>query len=144
MNYQWREQKKPVRKLKKQEIEHLWNHIIEQARAGNTEDSPFLAALQVSTRIDFPLGELLNPEMRELVMILALTHTFLIGKITEEHRFGTQGIEGLISVQDVPLSTALLVAQKTGIYRIEIFVPHGWRCELLQDRSAKRADDPSS
>jgi hypothetical protein len=121
---------KRLRKLTRREIECLWDHIIQLAQSGNTED-PFWARLRVSTCIDFPLGELLNPRMRELVMILAQTRSFIHGEITREHQFGTQGLEGLITVEDVPLSMALLAATKTGIYRIAIFVSRD--CDLLRD-----------
>lgn len=78
-------------------------------------------------RVDLPLGELLNPNMHELLKICLLVgYTFLSGKITPHHQFCAQGIEGLVSIEPVPLNMALLAASKTGIYRIAIFVPRGF------------------
>src|SRR5579885_2118666 len=98
------------------------------------------AALQVPTRVDLPLGELLNPEMSEIIKDWAMTYTFTLGQITPQHQFDAQGLEGLVSVENVPLKKALLAASKTGIYRIEIFVPREY---LLRGASGLQEDRSS-
>lgn len=120
------------RKLKKQEIERLKNHLVANLKPGNRQDKACEAALQVPTRVDFPLGELLNPEMYEIIKDWVMAYTFTLGKITPQHQFNAQGLEGLVSVENVPLYQALLAASKTGIYRIEVFVPHRWTGDPLQ------------
>ena len=121
-----------LRKLQKREIERLRDHFMHHTQLENSiEDQAFKEALQVGTRVDLPVGELANPEMRGLLMVWSQTRTFTLGTITAQHQFVAQGIEGLVSVEDVPLSMALLAAIKTGLYRIEIFVPYTWTCSLF-------------
>jgi len=56
-----------LRKLKKREIEHLRDRFVASCEPGNMQDRVCNAALQVPTRVDLPLGELLNPEMSEII-----------------------------------------------------------------------------
>lgn len=120
-----------LRKLKKQEVEHLRDRFVTSFEFRNMQDRACNAALQVPTRVDLPLGELLNPEMREIIKDWAMTYTFILGKITPQHQFNAQGLEGLVSVENVLLHQALLAACRTGIFRIEIFVPRKWTEPLL-------------
>jgi hypothetical protein len=117
--------KRRLRKLGKQEVERLRDRFVASINPGDRQEDhqALYAALQVPTRVDLPLGELANPEMSGLLTVWSMTRTFIHGEITPQHQFNAQGIEGLVSVEDVPLSMALMAAKKTGIYRIEIFVP---------------------
>lgn len=130
-----------LRKLKKHEIERLRDRFVASTKQGDSANRQALyEALQVKTRIDLPLGELANPEMRGLVQVWSMTKTFVHGEITDQHQFNAQGLEGLVSINDVPLGQALLAAIKTGLYRIEIFVPRGGlRPALLEEN--ERSDD---
>ena len=115
-----------LRKLKKQEIERLQDRFVASTKRGNSANHQALyEALQIKTRIDLPLGELANPELRGLVLVWSMTKTFVHGEITDQHQFNAQGLEGLVSISGVPLGQALLAAIKTGLYRIEIFIPRG-------------------
>lgn len=132
------------RKLKKQEVERLKNHLAVNLKPGNRQDKSCEATLQVPTRVDLPLGELLNPEMSEIIKDWAMAYTFTLGKITPQHQFNAQGLEGLVSVENVPLYQALLAASKTGIYRIEVFVPHEWADDPLQGDGGFLGDGSST
>jgi hypothetical protein len=121
------------RKLRKQEIERLRSCLVASFRPGHRRDTACNAALQVPTRVDLPLGELLNPEMYEIIKDWVMAYTFTLGKITPLHQFNAQGLEGLVSIENIPLHQALLAANKTGIYRIEIFVPHAWKDDPFGD-----------
>lgn len=124
-----------LRKLKKQEIEQLQARFEASARQGdNPRYQALHTALQVGTRVDLPLGELANPEMSGFVMVWSMTRPFIHGEITDQHQFNAQGLEGLVSIEDVPLSMALLAAGRTGIYRIEIFVPRNWYRDFYKGR----------
>lgn len=128
-----------LRKLKRQEVERLRDRFVARFKPEDLEDRACVTMLQVPTRVDLPLGELLNPdpELIELLKSCLMTGcTCIPGKITPQHQFCAQGIEGLVSIEPVPLHMALLAASRTGIYRIAIFVPRGWTCELLQDASS--------
>ena len=108
-----------LRKLKKREIERLRDRFVAITKPGDSANRRALyEALQVKTRIDLPLGELANPEMRGLVLVWSMTKAFVHGEITDQHQFNAQGLEGLVSINDVPLGQALLAAIKTGLYRI--------------------------
>jgi hypothetical protein len=96
---------------------------------------------RIKTRIDLPLGELANPEMHGLVLVWSMTKTFVHGDITDQHQFNAQGLEGLVSISDVPLGQALLAAMKTGLYRIEIFVPRGGLGIALQEGNVRSDDE---
>ena len=128
------------RKLTKREVERLRDSFVASFQLGNMQDQAGDAALQVPTRVDLPLGELLNPEMSEIIKDWAMTYTFTLGQITPQHQFDAQGLEGLVSVENVPLKKALLAASKTGIYRIEIFVPREY---LLRGASGLQEDRSS-
>lgn len=104
-------------------------------KPGNRWDTECNAALQAPTRVDLPLGELLNPEMYAIIKDWVMTYTFTLGKITPQHQFNAQGLEGLVSIENIPLHQALLAANKTGLYRIEIFVPHVWKDDPFQGDS---------
>ncbi len=144
-----------LRKLKRQDVERLRDRFVARFKPEDLEDQSCVSVLQVPTRVDLPLGELLNPEMSELLKVwLVVGCTFLPGKITPQRQFCAQGLEGVISIETVPLHMALLAACRTGIYRIAIFVPREWTCGLLrgassfpvdgsneQDRTAFDADD---
>lgn len=131
-----------LRKLKKREIERLRDRFVAITKPGDSANRRALyEALQVKTRIDLPLGELANPEMRGLVLVWSMTKAFVHGEITDQHQFNAQGLEGLVSINDVPLGQALLAAIKTGLYRIEIFVPRGELSPALQEENGRADDD---
>lgn len=120
------------RKLKRQEVECLRDHFVRGFTPEDLEDQVRVAVLQVPTRVDLPLGELLNPEMSDFLKVWWMAGCiFIPSKITPQHQFCAQGIEGLVSIETVPLNMALLAASRTGIYRIAIFVPRGWICDHL-------------
>ncbi len=124
-----------LRKLKRQEVERL-RGFVSRFKLEDLQDQASVAVLQVPTRVDLPLGELLNPEMAELLAVWLMAGcTFLPGKITPQHQFCAQGLEGMVSIKPVPLHMALLAASRTGIYRIAIFVPRGWACSFLRGAS---------
>jgi len=139
-----------LRKLKRQEVERLRDRFVTRFKLEDLEDQACVSVLEVPTRVDLPLGELLNPEMRELLTVWFLADcTFLPGKMTPQHQFCAQGIEGMVSIEPVPLHMALLAASRTGIYRIAIFVPRGWICNLqgassLQGGGASEQDRADS
>lgn len=124
-----------LRKLKRQEVERLRDRFVAHFKPEDLQDQACVAVLQVPTRVDLPLGELLNPEMSELLKVWSTACTCIPGKITPQHQFCAQGIERLVSIETVPLNMALLAASKTGIYRIAIFVPRLWTCDLLRGAS---------
>jgi hypothetical protein len=125
-----------LRKLKRQEVERLRDRFVARFKPEDLEDQACVSVLQEPTRVDLPLGELLNPEMSELIKVwLVAGCAFIPGAITSQHQFCAQGIEGLVSVEPVPLNMALVAASRTGIYRIAIFVPRGWTCGFLQGAS---------
>lgn len=129
------------RKLKRQEGERLRERFVAHSKPEDLENQANVAILQVPTRVDLPLGELFNPEMSELLKAWVLVGcTFLPGKITSQHQFCAQGLEGMVSIEPVPLHMALWAMNKTGIYRIAIFVPHGWTCNLIQDTASLQED----
>ena len=135
----------PLRKLQKREVAYLRDCFAQRANpSGKEQELDFLEALEVNTRVDLPLGELANPEMRNLVMVWKMTHTFVYGPITSQHQLNAQGLEGLVSIHDVPLSMALLAAIKTGLYRIDIFVPRDWTGHLLRDIANIEEDTPTN
>lgn len=127
-----------LRKLKKQEVDRFMTRINSEDMQNQTCN----AALQVPTRVDLPLGELANPEMSGLIKDWARTCTFTLGEITPQHQFNAQGIEGLVRIENVPLSMALLAARKIGIYRIEIFVPRRWAYDVPRGDSNLDEDGP--
>ncbi len=73
-----------------------------------------------------------------------MTYTFTLGKITPQHQFNAQGLEGLVSIENIPLHQALLAANKTGLYRIEIFVPPVWKDDPFQGDSEFLEDEIST
>jgi hypothetical protein len=119
-----------LRKLKKTEVAQLRKRFAESAPHGETpEYRAVYQALQVRTRIDLPLGELLNPALEGWLLGWKMAGLpFRTGPITRRHRFSAQGIEGLLTIEGVSLAHALLASDETGLYRIEIFVPRAWRC----------------
>lgn len=132
------------RKLKRQEVERLRERFVARFKPEDLEDQACVTVLQVPTRVDLPLGELMNPEMSELLKVWLMAGcTFIPGAITSQHQFCAQGIEGMVSIEPVPLCMALLAVSKTGIYRIAIFVPRGWTCGLLRCASGLREDGSS-
>ena len=134
-----------LRKLHKREIARLRDRCTQQARSSDKQnDLDFMQALQVNTRVDLPLGEMANPEMNGLLTVWKMTRTFVYGPITSQHQFNAQGIEGLVSIYDVPFYMALLAAIKTGLYRIDIFVPRDWTCPLLWDIAKLGEDQPTN
>jgi hypothetical protein len=135
----------PLRKLQKREVAYLRDCLAQRANPSGKEQEPdFLEILEVKTRVDLPLGELANPEMRNLVMVWKMTRTFVYGPITSQHQLNAQGLEGLVSIHDVPLSMALLAAIKTGLHRIDIFVPRNWTCHFLRDIANLEQDIPTN
>jgi hypothetical protein len=134
-----------LRKLQKREVECLRDHFAQRVNpSGKEQELDFLEALEINTRVDLPLGELANPEMRNLVMVWKMTHTFVYGPMTSQHQLSAQGLEGLVSIHDVPLYMALLAAIKTGLYRIDIFVPRDWTGHLLRDIANIEEDTPTN
>ena len=118
-----------LRKLQKTEIAQLRKRFEESAAHGDTPGyREVYQALQVWTRIDLPLGELLNPKLEGWLLGWAMAgHPFTTGPITKRHRFSAQGIEGLMMIEGVSLAHALLASDETSLDRIEIFVPREWR-----------------
>lgn len=134
-----------LRKLQKREIAYLRDRFAQRANPSDKEqDLDFLEVLKINTRVDLPLGELANPEMRNLVKVWKMTHTFVYGPITSQHQLNAQGLEGLVSIHDVSLSMALLAAIKTGLYRIDIFVPRDWTGHLLRAVANIEEDIPTN
>jgi hypothetical protein len=128
-----------LRKLKRQEVERLRDRFVARFKPEDLEDQACVSVLQVRTRVDLPLGELLNPEMIELIRVwLMVGCTFIPGRITPQHQFCAQGLEGLVSIEPIPLNMALFAVSKIGIYRIAIFVPRGWTCGFLRGASGFR------
>jgi hypothetical protein len=139
-----------LRKLRRQEVECLRDRFVARFKPEDLEDQACVTVLQVLTRVDLPLGEVLNPEMCELLKFLMIAGcTFTPGKLPPRHQFCAQGIEGMVSIEPVPLLMALEAVSKTGIYRIAIFVPRGWICDLqgassLQGGGASEQDRTDS
>lgn len=134
-----------LRKLHKREVACLRDRFAQKARSSDKEqDLDFIQAIEVNTRVDLPLGELANPEMGALLMVWKATHMFVYGPITSQHQLNAQGLEGLVSIHDMPLHMALLAAIKTGLYRIDIFVPRNWTCHLLGDIANLEEDESTN
>ena len=81
-------------------------------------------ALQETACLEFPLGELLNGALAGYVWAWGMRGLFSQPYATEEskHTFACQGLEGLIRVEGIPLSTALTAALFMDAYRVGISV----------------------
>jgi len=71
-------------------------------------------------RLEFPLGELMNPKILGSVWAWDLTGAVQTDGITKHDRFDAQGIEGK-AVIEVDLVTALLVARDLPPRRVAIY-----------------------
>ena len=71
-------------------------------------------------RLEFPLGELLNPKILGSVWAWALTGAVQTDGITKGDGFDAQGIEGK-AVLEVQLVTALLVARDLPARRVAVY-----------------------
>jgi hypothetical protein len=117
-----------VRKLTKAELEALVRRFKAVGRQGIENTPPaFLELLDQEVRLDLPLGELVNPAIEGLVRawkFQALPTIF--GEITDQHQLNAQGMEGLVSIP-MRLAMALLTATMVNQYRMDVFVPPGWK-----------------
>jgi hypothetical protein len=118
----------PWRKLKKGEIEQFRIILREGMKDGDTLTARHVSrALDVSTQIDLPLGELLNPHLAGWIWGWQLSGKIgKTGAIPPGHQFSAQGIEGMVTIVRISFIHALLVSDDTGLNRIEIFVPRIW------------------
>lgn len=71
-------------------------------------------------RLEFPLGELMNPEIRGFVLTWGLQGKVKTAAITRRDKFAAQGIEGK-AVIDTTLSGALLAAQRLPGNRVAVY-----------------------
>ena len=71
-------------------------------------------------RVEFPLGELMNPNITGFVWAWSTNREIRIEGITKRDRFNAQGIEGK-AVVEVSLATALLVARDLPRHRIAVY-----------------------
>jgi hypothetical protein len=81
-------------------------------------------ALQETACLEFPTGELLNTEISGYMWAWGIRKMFSPPYKTEEskHSFACQGLEGLIRVAGLPLSSALTTAMFINMHRVGISV----------------------
>jgi len=117
-----------VKKLKKAELQALVRRFEAVGEQGiECTDPVFLALLEEEVRLDMPLGELLNPAIKGLVMVWKLQSLPMsFGEITDQHQFNAQGLEGLVGIT-MRLAMALLTTTKVELDRMDVFVPPQWK-----------------
>ena len=95
----------------------------EKLNKPNPEGEAFYNQLQVSVRMEMPLGELANPKLAGFVWALgAKGITPETGEITNKNSFNAQGLEGKVIFRERTRSGARLLSYDTGFDRINIFV----------------------
>jgi len=72
-------------------------------------------------QVEFPLGELMNPNIAGFAWAWALQRRLVIGDIEESDQFNAQGLEGKACVRTT-LSTALLVYRELPPYRCQVLL----------------------
>ena len=130
-----------LRKLSRMEVAVLGQRFTESALHGDTPSfQAFYNTLQINAQIELPLGELLNPDLEGFFWGWRMSRgSITTHALPEHHQYAAQGIEGMIRIEWVTLSQALLVADITGPFRIEIFVP----CHFQMRNVAQKAVPPS-
>src|SRR5437660_7047453 len=113
------------RQLSRMEVTMLQRRFLESSQHGDTSEfRAFHNYIQVVTRVEMPLGEMANPHLEGFFWGWVMSgRPVTTGALPQHHQYAAQGIEGMISIERVTLSQALLVANETGPFRIGIFVP---------------------
>ena len=126
-----------MRKLTKGELAALVRRFKAVGRHGIENTPPdFLELLNQEVRLDLPVGELVNPAIKGLVLAWKFQALPIVeGRITDQHQFNAQGMEGLVSIS-MRLAMALLTATMVDQYRMDVFVPPGWKGRQFCEASA--------
>lgn len=132
-----------LRKLSRMEVEALGQRFTESALHGDTPAfQVFYHTLLINARIELPLGELLNPDLEGFFWGWRMSGgSITTHALPEHHQYAAQGIEGMIRIEWVTLSQALLVADITGPFRIEIFVPRHFQMKSAAQKVAAHKDN---
>ena len=73
-----------------------------------------------NARVEFPLGELTNPNIAGYVWAWGMQHRIKTADITTLDRFNAQGLEGKVVVE-TSYTTALLVASELPEHRCTVY-----------------------
>lgn len=109
-----------MRKLTDEEAEALLAEMREVAD-GPKWDDYHERAEDIKARLEFPCGEITNPDMAGFLWAWSIQQCFHPAPITEKDRFNAQGLEGKYYVE-LPLITALLAYEKLPRHRRQLFV----------------------
>jgi hypothetical protein len=114
-----------MRKLTTTEIAKLdreWSAAIDCHFRGELGASDrWIAEHEQLARIEFPAGELMNPEIAGYVWAWKMQGVIVTDGLSKADGFNAQGLEGKVVIHDARLTTALLVHRDLPVHRCNIF-----------------------
>lgn len=121
----------------------LRQRFLESSLHGDTPSfRAFYNTLLIDARIEMPLGELANPDLAGFFWGWTMSRrSITTHALPEHHQYAAQGIEGMIRIEWITLSQALLVTDMTGPFRIEIFVPRHFQVRAVAQEVASHKDN---